>query len=659
MNPSDPLRLVRLWWRDFFGDDEGPLEGDTPAWAVSLAIHLAVLLGLALVSLGEPPKSARNATVIEAPLAAEEEIELAPQEMAVSEDSKEDQGAESERSDAMAQSLAPTLSEISVVPVEAEPDAGLDVQLDLVQELPSAQEIDAAVVVKGAVGVGTTGAVGAVDLLTAEIAAALSQRPTVVCWVFDQSVSLSAQRRQIAARLDRVFDELGANRSSGRRPDLTNIVVAFGQNVSIMTPKATDEVGQVVKAIESIPIDESGVEMTFTAIKRTAEVARIYRTSSPKRNVMIVVFTDEVGNDQDKADDTAKLCAMLGIPVYVVGVPAPFGLAEVRMKYVEFDPKYDQGEQWVVIEQGPETFYPEVVRVRSGRFADEAIDSGFGPFSLSKLCADTGGIYFRVHANSGTRGRVTDDMTAPLSSRLRYFFDPDVMRAYQPDYVSQAKLKGEIAKNRAKAALVEAARKTVVEPMESPQMVFPRKDEGSLKGLLGEAQKAAARLQPKLDALSELLQGGLSDRERLREKRWQAGYDLALGRVLAVKVRTDAYNLMLAQASLGMNFKNPKSDTWKLQPSDEVKVGSATEKLAKQATELLTRVVDDHPGTPWALLAAEELRMPLGYEWTETFTDVNGEKPMAGNNANVPNARADDKKKMLGPPKPRRDPKRL
>jgi hypothetical protein len=248
---------------------------------------------------------------------------------------------------------------------------------------------------------------------------------------------------------------------------------------------------------------------------------------------------------------------------------------------------------------------------------------------------------------------------APLSSRLRHFFDPDVMRAYQPDYVSQAKLKEEIASNRAKVALVEAARKTVVEPMESPETVFPRKDEGSLKALLGEAQKAAARLQPKLDMLYELLKSGLPDREKLREKRWQAGYDLALGRVLAVKVRTDAYNLMLAQASLGMNFKNPKSDTWKLEPSDQVKVGSATEKLATQATELLTRVVNDHEGTPWALLAAEELRTPLGYEWTETFTDTNGVKPMAGNNANVPNARADDKKKMLGPPKPKRDPKRL
>jgi hypothetical protein len=445
-----------------------------------------------------------------------------------------------------------------------------------------------------------------------------------------------------------------------RRPDLTNMVVGFGESVSLVTPKPTDEVEQVVKAIESIPVDPSGSENTFTAIRRTAEAARIFRTSSPKKNVMIVVFTDEVGNDQDKADDTTKYCVTLGIPVYVVGVPAPFGLAEVRMKYVEFDPKYEQDEQWVVIEQGPETLYPEVVRVRSGRYADDAIDSGFGPFSLSKICADTGGIYFRVHANSNARGRVTNEMTAPMAAQLRYFFDADVMRAYQPDYVSQAKLKQELAENRAKQVLVEAARKTVIEPMESPETTFPRKDEGALKNLLGEAQKTAARLQPKIDALYELLKGGQSDRERIREKRWQAGYDLALGRVLAVKVRTDAYNLMLAQASLGMTFKNPKSDTWKLVPSDTVKVGSATEKIAKQAAELLTRVVDEHPGTPWALLAAEELRMPLGYEWTETFSDVNGEKRMPGNNnPNMPNARADDKKKMLGPPKLKRDPKRL
>lgn len=653
------LERAKRRWQEYTGEEETPLDGDTPAWALSLAIHVAVLLSLALAGLGAPPKSPRNFTVIEVPMAVDQDVSLAPQEIAVSDEVEEAPGAESEQSEEVAQALAPTLSEVSVVPVEAEPDLVSDIQLEAVDAVPTAQAIDATVAVKGAVGVGTTGATGAVDHLTAEIAASLAQRPTLVCWVFDRSVSLSAQREQIAGRMERVFDELGANRSQSNRPDLTNMVVAFGKDVDTVTKRPTDDVEEVVKAIRAIAVDDSGAEMTFLAVHKTAEAAKIFRTSAPKRNVMIVVFTDEVGNDQNLADDTANYCKNIGIPVYVVGVPAPFGIAQVKMKYVEFDPKYSQDEQWAVIEQGPETLYPEVVRVRSGRYADEAIDSGFGPFSLSKLCAETGGIYFRVHANSGARGRVTNEMTAPMSSQLRYFFDSGVMQHYQPDYVSRAKLEQELKKNRAKSALVEAARESELKPMESPVMTFPRKDEGTLTGLLSAAQTVSARIQPKIDALYEKLKDGLPDRERLREKRWQAGYDLALGRVLALKVRTDAYNLMLAQAKLGMKFKNAKSDTWELSPSDKITVGSPTEKLAKQATELLERVVREHPGTPWALLAGEELRLPLGYEWTETHTGVNAEKARDGAGNNVAVARADDKKKMLAPPKPKRDLKRL
>jgi hypothetical protein len=601
-------------------------------------------------------------TVIETPLEREDEIDLAPQEMIVSDMPEETGAAGEDQSADVAQALAPVLAPESVTPVEEVPDLVGDIQVDPLDDLPTATEIDETIVVRGAVGATTSGASGAVDRLTAEIDASLRQRATVVVWVFDQSVSLSAQRKEIAGRLERVFQELGADRSRANRPDLQNLVVAFGKNVSLVTKKPTDDVAEVIKAIEGVAVDDSGVEMTFAAIRAAADSARIYRTSAPKKNVMVVAFTDEVGNDQQLADQTAQYCRRLGIPVYVVGVPAPFGMREVRMKYVEFDPKYDQGddEQWAVIEQGPETLLSEVVRVRSSGRDDEAIDSGFGPFSLSKLCAETGGIYFRVHPNSGERGRVTNQMVAPMASQIRYFFDPDVMQAYQPDYVSAAKLQQDIAANTAKKALVEAARSTEIEPMESPVMTFPKRDEPSLAALLSEAQKAAAKAQPRIDALHATLTTGQSGRDSIKERRWQAGYDLALGRVLAAKVRTDAYNQMLAQAKLGMKFQDEKSDTWQLEPSDEVTVGSQTEKLARQARELLERVANEHRGTPWAQIAATELRTPLGYRWTERFTGVNT-PPMAdaGNNNNVPAPPSDDQRRKLGPPKPKRNLKNL
>jgi len=368
---------------------------------------------------------------------------------------------------------------------------------------------------------------------------------------------------------------------------------------------------------------------------------------------MIIVFTDEAGDDQQHADQVAAFCSRQQMRVFVVGVPAPFGRKYVKMKFVEFDPQYADDEQWAQVEQGPESREPEVVTVRPKNAPDEPIDSGFGPFSLSKLCAETNGIYFAIHPNRGAQGRVSDSATAPMSSGLRYFFDPKVMREYRPDYQSQAEFDRMLAANRAKRALLDAAKASELNPMDGPTMQFPRIDDGRLANLLSEAQKKAAVLQPKIDTLYGLLAAGLPDREKIQEKRWQAGYDLALGRVEALKVRTDSYNIMLAQAKTGMRFKDPKNDTWVLKPSDDVsKVGSQTERLAKQAMERLQRVVNDHPGTPWAQMAAEELKSPLGYTWTETYTGVNA--PRMGNGGNANPNRGDDMRRNLAPPKPKR-----
>jgi hypothetical protein len=652
-----PWKRFQRRWQSWSGEEETPFDGDAPAWAISFAVHVILLLGLALVVLHDPEKPSAAITIVQ-PQEAVEDILDAPREMAVSDDPVPESGAVSEQSMEVAQALAPTLAEESQVPVIVDADVPDPIFAEPLDVVPTAAMTAEGIVVKGSVGAATAGATGAVDRLTAEIEASLAQRPTVVCWVFDQSVSLAGQRKEIAARLERVFEELGTNRTAANRPDLRHIVIAYGKNVSLAL-KATDDTAAVVRTIASIPVDDSGIEMTFTAVQSAAAEASIFRRA-PRKNVMIVVFTDEVGNDQQLVDKTATFCRNQGMPVYVVGVPAPFGMKDVKFKFVEFDPKYDGDVQWGVVEQGPETLYPEVVRVHSGGLADEAIDSGFGPYSLSKLCAATGGIYFAVHANRGTRGRVGNEQTAAMSSQLRYFFDPEVMRRYQPDYLSPATIDKMLAGNRAKRVLVEGARSVEISPMESPKTMFPRKDDGELAQLLGDAQKAAARIQPRIDSLAELLKSGWADREKIEEKRWQAGYDLSLGRVLAVKVRTDAYNTILAQAKSGMKFKDPRSDTWELQPSDDIaRLGSQTEKVAKQAAMLLERVVQDHPGTPWALLAAEELRRPLGYAWVERHTGVNKPKMGEGGGGGVPSAGVDDKKKMLALPKPKRPLKNL
>jgi hypothetical protein len=658
-------RQAKLWWQRRTGEDETPFDGDTPAWAVSMAFHVAVLLGLSTIVVPPEPDRPAAITIVQ-PLAEEPFREI---EETVSEEPQETTGAESldgmEVSVAVARELAPE----PVVRIEAPDVPAADIRVDQPDEpLNQAPLLDADVSLPGvAVAEATSGAGGAVDRLTAEIRASLAQRPTVVCWVFDQSVSLAGQRREIAGRLETVFRQLAEGGEPGET-ELLNMVFAYGESVSpVMVQdgrlttagpaKPTREGADVVRAIREIPVDQSGMENTFTAVAEAALAARRVRISPRDRNVMIIVFTDERGNDEQRADEVAAFCRMNAMRVCVVGVPAPFGREQVQMRFVEYDTdRYAGDDQWPVVDQGPETRYPEFVRIAGGRYDDEPMDSGFGPFSLSKLCAETGGIYFCVHANRDTRGRVAQ--TAPMASRLQYFFDHEVMRAYRPDYVSVAKLDQQIAANRAKRGLLEAARMLAIEPMRAPRRIFPREDDGKLVQLFSDAQKEAAVLAPRIDLLYATLAKGLPDRPKVKEGRWRAGYDLALGRVLAAKIRTDAYNQILANAKAGRKFANPRNDTWELVGSDDVSnVGSANEKLARLARETLERVVREHPGTPWALFAADELQTPLGYAWRETYTGVNAPRLADGGGNGNP---ADDaQRRKLAPPKPPRPLKNL
>ena len=648
------LDSARRWWQERTGEEETPLDGDTPAWVVSLLIHVVVLLSMALVGLPRL-ESTKRAIAIVSPPTVEEDVLLEP-EMTVA-PSEESAVADGEVADVdVTAAVAPVLSDSPVVTVDVAEAVDAELVMIDTEEMPSGAELgsfmEAGRIGSGETGLGTSNASGAVDRLTIEIANSLQQRPTLVCWLFDQSVSLAGQRKEIAGRLGRVFDELGIAAGGDSDASLTNLVLAYGQKVAKVVGEPTREAREVIQAIDSIPVDESGVEMTFSAIHQAAKAAKAVRGAASRRNVMIVAFTDEVGDDQQFADAVSKYCRTEAMRVYVVGVPAPFGQGEVSIKFREFDPKFADDVQWARVQQGPETLHPEAVRIRSGTEADDPMDSGFGPFSLSKLCAETGGIYFCVHANRNASGRVGDGDVADMSSRLRYFFDPEVMRSYRPDYQTAAKIEQMLAGNRAMRSLVEAAKASEIAPMDSPRMEFPRQDDGALVNLLSDAQKKAAVLEPRIDVLHATLAAGLPDRDKVKERRWQAGYDLAMGRVLALKVRTNAYNIILAQAKTGMKFKDPKSDTWKLVPDDDIsKVGSQTEKLAGQARTFLTRVVEEHPGTPWAHLAAVELRRPLGYRWEEMHTGVNAPKNGGGGGGG---RQRDDMKRTVAPPKPKR-----
>ena len=144
------------------------------------------------------------------------------------------------------------------------------------------------------------------------------------------------------------------------------------------------------------------------------------------------------------------------------------------------------------------------------------MDSGFGPFGLCRLAYETGGLYFTVHPNRkigqndsavGNGG----DVVAPLVV-LRPARDAELPARVCAGAATITRM---VKSNRACAALVEASRLSATTPMENVRLRFPRVDDGQFARDLSNAQRTAAKLEPKIDALVAILRQGERDRDKI------------------------------------------------------------------------------------------------------------------------------------------------
>jgi hypothetical protein len=665
---------ISQWWQKQTGEEETPFDSDSSAFVTSVVIHVVLLIGLGLwpfIMASDKDEIILTTTSVDisevTPAEPPEQIHFSEQQMA-------EVGANSDLGTQMALSQAAVISDVSEIPNPADPSDVEVAEILLNNQVVQATGLQFSehLTVRGAVGEGTTGASGAVDRITHEILQSLEERRTLVIWLFDQSGSLARQRDQIHDRFDNIYTELGileaaengAFATHSSKPLLTQIM-AFGKGVSAMMKEPSDDLDEIKSAVRAIAQDDSGIEVTFEAIFKAVNGHSKYRevdaTGEPKRNVMVVVVSDEAGEDQQYVDKTVRLCQKLAVPIYVIGVPAPFGRQETMVKWIDPDPTYDQTPQWGRVNQGPESAMPERIKLHfAGKNEDkDPIDSGFGPWALTRLCYETGGIYFAVHPNRNVNRAVSKREVASFSSHLEHFFDPSIMRDYRPDYVSYQEYGRRIKASKMRSSLIQAAQLSWSTPMKDPRLKFIKRDEATFATELSESQKMAAQLEPQIDGIYQILELGISDRKTENSLRWKAAYDLALGRVLATKVRTETYNAMLATAKRGLKLSADKNNTWTLVPANEISVGSQYSKAAEKATELLSRVVQEHPGTPWALLAERELANPIGWRWQDSFTDLTPRRPGTAGPGNTNAATVNDAARMIKKPPPKRRPPKL
>ncbi len=670
------LRDLKTRYQIRTGRFETPLDTDVPYWLVSLLFHLALLILMAKFILpGQIDKIMRLS--LDEPVQEIELIDDIP-EVEFSDLLTDEIGMEGDIGFDAAASQAPMIQIVDYQPPQ------MDLTLHDFGELMSSNEFIEGgaetisdMTIKGSVGVVASAASGAVDAITIRIVESLKERPTTVVWLFDQSASMVKQRQEIQDRFERIYEEVNILKDAGHisRQDhgdaiaLLTQVYAFGANVQRLLPEPSEDIAMIAEKIANITRDESGIENVMQAVATAATEHAKYRVKKSRagfeRNVMLIVVTDEAGDDTNRLDETLRICQKHQMPVYVIGIPAPFGRAETLVKWVDPDPAYDQSEQIARVSQGPETALPERLRMDlTGAFDDlDLIDSGFGPFHLTRLCYETGGIYFAVHPNRRVGRQVSRREVDAYSSLLRHFFDPEVMRHYKPDYVSQDHYTKSAQTNPCRQALVQASVFTTTGTLDSPQLRFPKFDEASFVNQITTAQRTAAIIEPQINRVYEILRTGEQARPKEISRRWKAGYDLAMGQAIAAKLRAESYNAMLAMAKTRLKFSpprdenTPQNNTWVLRPADSIETGSQAQKLMEKGKSYLTRVVEEHPDTPWAMLAQRELSIPMGWRWEETYTrPPEPERPNPNNNNNVRRPEQPRENEM---PRPRREIPRL
>ncbi len=523
-------------------------------------------------------------------------------------------------------------------------------------DIPEGIEIDERIVVKGTTGEAMVQIDSALDRVTWEIAKSLEERKVLVVWMLDASGSLIKQRKAIAKRLRRIYGELDALEKNGQIPiprkqqPLLSAVVTFGQTTNFITPNPTADFKTIRDAVANAPTDESGVENIFTAVQQVMQRWSSYRTRNGRR-IMLIAVTDEAGDDfGEKLEPAIGACRLYGARAYVIGPLAVFGRRKGLIPYVA--PENGRTYQ-LPIDLGPETAMLENVDLPFWFNGPQYtyLSSGFAPYALARLVKETGGIYFATKMT-------TMSGLSPIG-----VFDSVTMKSFEPDYGfgNPAEYMKDLGRHPIRMAIWRAAVASREFQARGTPALDIRVTSRNYKQTASNAQKIVAESQLMIDTILTMFPQGLErEFEKEPSQRWRMAYLLSYGRLLAQKTRCLEYNSACAflKNELTPQDVSTKSNRWIFRPDNTVNYATNMRRTAKKAEKMLQTVIDEAQGTPWAVLAARELKDPFGIKVEQRFIPPPKPRPQNRNPAkNTPRPKFERPNRNQPPQAPRPKPK--
>ena len=464
----------------------------------------------------------------------------------------------------------------------------------------------------------------AFDRLTQEILSMLSRNKVLVIWLFDQSESMKDDQKEIRDRIDRVYGELGSQ-DAASGDALWTAVCSYGATGAIHTKKPTADTALIKQAIDEVPIDKSGTEMMCQAVMR---VIAGYSSFAKTRQLALVLVTDESGHQEDNVatlEGAISVARQAKCRVYCMGREAVFGYPYAHMWWtgsVVVGGKTHTRRFLVAVDRGPETPYVEQLQTNGLIRRQDAHPSGFGPYEQVRMARETGGIFFMLP-----------------SPEIALFQRDDrkyTLKALRP-YLPNLERRDEYATGRDSHAMRATLWKVIndLNPYDKERakhivmrMHFSPRVNTFLQQVAEEKVKAAQYFLY-LHAAEKALEEMQDDRDRETHPRWQANYDLMKAQLIAYKVRLYEYGAYLEDF-----VQNPKKiegpprpglvvDYWEVRWRQETVTGELTEGYIQRSKHLFEKVIQYHPGTPWAARAEVELKRGFGVELFPHWRDPN------------------------------------
>ncbi len=443
----------------------------------------------------------------------------------------------------------------------------------------------------------------AIDRITREIMWMLSKQKVLIIWCFDQSGSMKDDQKEIRGKIERVYAELGlSDKATGDA--LTTAVTSYGEKFTVHTKRPTFELEEIRKAIDSVPSDPSGKEMMCQGVGRAIAMHRKYAARGQRGMAMILV-TDESGDREDNGrylEDVISTAKAARCKVFVLGREAVFGYpyAFIRWKHPQTGRPH-----WLRIDRGPETAFVEQCQTNGFYRRHDAYPSGYGPYELSRLAHQTGGIYFMLPS-----------LEAKLVRGEKRRYELEAMRGYLPDLRARM----EIVKDRDKSKLRTICWKIISDlnpynPNCAEVIELRYRFSIKVKEFVAQVgkEKGKARIYLKyLDYAAKELEKIKRYREEEPSPRWQANYDLLYAQLLAYKVRVYEYGVYLdnfvkhPQTAPLTKKPNLHMIDWHLGTRKETLTGDLTKPFIEHANKLFASIAKSHPGTPWGTRAQWE-----------------------------------------------------